>query len=264
MVWGSPRYMAPERVRGVGKDPRSDIYSIGCIAFELLIGAPPFLGTSDDIIRGHLKEVPEPPSKWRPSLGIPQELDALDAEVPGEGARRALPERGRAVRGADARCPAIRRRRPRAGGGSCRCRSGRPTGELPAEGLRNVRGALRAAAERAARSRRERRAARDRHRPAARSRAGARGDRRRRRMRSSTRRPRCAIPAATASSRCGSRSASCGSRRSKPARPPDIALQIRDLEERLEVALAVSKRLAELESALARTTEERAVGARRG
>ena len=44
---------------------------------------------------------------------------------------------------------------------------------------------------------------------------------------------------------------------SKPERPADITLQIRDLEERLEVALAVSKRLAELESAIAKTAEER-------
>jgi hypothetical protein len=42
-------------------------------------------------------------------------------------------------------------------------------------------------------------------------------------------------------------------------RAADISLQIRDLEERLEVALAVSKRLAELESAIAKTVEERAI-----
>src|SRR5512146_1445426 len=44
LVWGSPRYMAPERVRGVGDDPRSDLYAIGCIAFELIIGSAPFTG----------------------------------------------------------------------------------------------------------------------------------------------------------------------------------------------------------------------------
>jgi hypothetical protein len=77
LVWGSPRYMAPERVRGVGDDPRSDIYALGCIAFELVIGSVPFTGNSDEVIRGHLKQVPEPPSTWRPSLGIPAELDAI-------------------------------------------------------------------------------------------------------------------------------------------------------------------------------------------
>ncbi|HUS28950.1 MAG TPA: serine/threonine-protein kinase [Kofleriaceae bacterium] len=77
LVWGSPRYMAPERVRGVGDDPRSDIYAIGCIAFELVIGSAPFTGNSDDVIRAHLKQTPEAPSTWRPSLGIPTELDAI-------------------------------------------------------------------------------------------------------------------------------------------------------------------------------------------
>jgi serine/threonine protein kinase len=77
LVWGSPRYMAPERVRGVGDDPRSDIYAVGCIAFELVIGSAPFMGSSDDVIRQHLKQTPEPPSKWRPTLGIPAELDAI-------------------------------------------------------------------------------------------------------------------------------------------------------------------------------------------
>jgi serine/threonine protein kinase len=77
LVWGSPRYMAPERVRGVGDDPRSDIYAIGCIAFELVVGTAPFTGSSDEVIRAHLKDTPESPSTWRPSLGIPRELDAI-------------------------------------------------------------------------------------------------------------------------------------------------------------------------------------------
>jgi hypothetical protein len=69
--------MAPERVRGVGDDPRSDIYAIGCIAFELVIGTAPFTGSSDEVIRGHLKDKPDAPSMWRPSLAIPRELDAV-------------------------------------------------------------------------------------------------------------------------------------------------------------------------------------------
>jgi len=64
-------------VRGVGDDPRSDIYAVGCIAFELVVGSAPFTGNSDDVIKAHLKQTPEAPSTWRPSLGIPRELDAV-------------------------------------------------------------------------------------------------------------------------------------------------------------------------------------------
>ncbi len=77
LVWGSPRYMAPERIRGVGNDPRSDIYAMGIMLFELVVGGPPFVGNSNDVIRAHLSARPEPPSGWRPSLGIPAELDAV-------------------------------------------------------------------------------------------------------------------------------------------------------------------------------------------
>ena len=77
LVWGSPRYMAPERIRGVGDDPRSDIYAMGIMLFELLVGGPPFIGNSNEVIRGHLSAMPAAPSSWRPSLDIPPELDAV-------------------------------------------------------------------------------------------------------------------------------------------------------------------------------------------
>jgi eukaryotic-like serine/threonine-protein kinase len=77
VIFGSARYLAPERVRGVSSDPRSDLYAIGVIAFELLVGGPPFSGDSNEVIRAHLTQTPDPPSAWRPSLGIPAELDAV-------------------------------------------------------------------------------------------------------------------------------------------------------------------------------------------
>jgi serine/threonine-protein kinase len=76
-VYGTPNYLAPERLRGVGNDPRTDIYAIGCIAFELVIGAPPFVGFPKEVVAAHLTEAPDPPSAWRPDLAIPTELDAV-------------------------------------------------------------------------------------------------------------------------------------------------------------------------------------------
>lgn len=81
LVWGSPRYMAPERIRGIGNDLRSDIYAMGIMLFELVVGGPPFAGNSNDVIKAHLSAVPDPPSAWRPSLGIPPELDAVIAKA---------------------------------------------------------------------------------------------------------------------------------------------------------------------------------------
>lgn len=77
LIYGTPKYLAPERATGVGDDPRSDLYSIGCIAFELVVGGAPFTGTAQDVIKAHLSQPVEAPSTWRPSLGIPAELDAV-------------------------------------------------------------------------------------------------------------------------------------------------------------------------------------------
>ena len=77
LVYGTPKYMSPERASGVGNDPRTDLYSIGCIAFELVVGGPPFSGTPNEVIKAHIQQEPATPSVWRPSLGIPPELDAV-------------------------------------------------------------------------------------------------------------------------------------------------------------------------------------------
>ncbi|HEY5924674.1 MAG TPA: protein kinase [Kofleriaceae bacterium] len=77
LIWGSPRYMSPERARGIGNDPRSDLYAIGVMAWELIVGLPPFMGGPDEVIRAHLKEKPIPPSAQRALGDVPPELDAL-------------------------------------------------------------------------------------------------------------------------------------------------------------------------------------------
>jgi len=61
---GTPKYMAPEQCRGAGRvDARADIYSFGCILFELACGTPPFDGeASGDLIAKQIYELPPRPS----------------------------------------------------------------------------------------------------------------------------------------------------------------------------------------------------------
>src|SRR5262249_36136651 len=57
-VIGTPYYMAPEFYQGEQVDYRADIYALGIIAYEMLNGDPPFTGTIETIIGGHLFREP--------------------------------------------------------------------------------------------------------------------------------------------------------------------------------------------------------------
>ena len=75
LIWGTAKYMSPERVTGTGDDPRIDLYAIGCIAFELVTGQPPFVGTSNEVLHSHMTQPPPIPSMRRAHL--PSELDQV-------------------------------------------------------------------------------------------------------------------------------------------------------------------------------------------
>lgn len=76
LAMGTPHYMSPEQIAGGGVDHRSDLYSLGCVLYELATGAPPFdLGDPYAILLGHRDTPPEPPRARRPEL--PEELERL-------------------------------------------------------------------------------------------------------------------------------------------------------------------------------------------
>jgi serine/threonine protein kinase len=57
-IMGTPLYMSPEQCGGGKVDVRSDIYSLGVIAYQMLAGDPPFSGQTSAVMRGHLTETP--------------------------------------------------------------------------------------------------------------------------------------------------------------------------------------------------------------
>lgn len=69
-VLGTAQYLSPEQARGETVDARSDLYSAGCVLYEMVAGAPPFTGESPVAVAyQHVRESPQPPSAINPEVG---------------------------------------------------------------------------------------------------------------------------------------------------------------------------------------------------
>lgn len=74
-IFGTPNYMSPEQCGGEPLDGRADLYSLGCILYEMFCGKPPFdAASSMAILMGHVTEQPKPPSQVAP---VPPQVEAL-------------------------------------------------------------------------------------------------------------------------------------------------------------------------------------------
>ncbi|PJM78133.1 serine/threonine protein kinase [Bifidobacterium felsineum] len=79
-VVGTAQYLSPEQARGETVDMRSDLYSAGCVLYEMLTGRPPFTGDSAVAIAyQHVSEVATPPSAVVP--GLPKMWDSIVAKA---------------------------------------------------------------------------------------------------------------------------------------------------------------------------------------
>ena len=76
-IVGTPYYMSPEQIQGHELDGRSDVYAMGAIMYECLVGKPPFEAPNHvGILSKHLSEVPLPPSARSPRP-VPAEADEI-------------------------------------------------------------------------------------------------------------------------------------------------------------------------------------------
>jgi serine/threonine-protein kinase len=80
MVCGTPEYMSPEQARGEQLDPRSDLYSVGIVLYQMLTDRPPFESESAiEVLHMHLHDEPVPPSKLNETEPGPLEAVCLRA-----------------------------------------------------------------------------------------------------------------------------------------------------------------------------------------
>ncbi|MFD6436828.1 protein kinase [Streptomyces venezuelae] len=86
LPFGSVPYLAPERFRQEPGDGRTDLYALGCVLYELLVGRPPFVGSAAGVMYHHVNDAPLRPSAARSEVTRPVEQLVLDllAKDPGD------------------------------------------------------------------------------------------------------------------------------------------------------------------------------------
>ena len=78
MIFGTPKYMSPEQARSGKLDARSDVYALGVILYECLVGRAPFVGENPlSILIAHVNERPPPFKAINPAVSIPPALEAV-------------------------------------------------------------------------------------------------------------------------------------------------------------------------------------------
>jgi serine/threonine protein kinase len=81
-LFGSPLYMSPEQFLGKPLDVRTDIYAMGCVMYEALMGRPPFSGEHVlETMHKHIHEMPMKFSAARPDIKIPAKLETICARA---------------------------------------------------------------------------------------------------------------------------------------------------------------------------------------
>ncbi len=89
-VLGTPKYVSPEQIKGEDPDARADLYSLGVVFYEMLVGTPPFVGDTDlATAMAHLNNrVPKVSARVR---GVPPELDRLVSDLLAKDPKRRVP-----------------------------------------------------------------------------------------------------------------------------------------------------------------------------
>jgi serine/threonine-protein kinase len=115
---GTPAYMSPEQASGgAAIDARSDVYSLGCVLYEMLVGEPPFTGpTPQAVIARHVSERPPSVVVVRPSVPAPLEqvLATMLAKAPADRFRSA-DELAQALESLGSQGPSVEPRSPSPG-----------------------------------------------------------------------------------------------------------------------------------------------------